>query len=332
MLPPRLQPWRLVSPDGTLRILREEEALEPLCVANNLTLKYMKNILGLCRSEPKLEHKGWQVLEKVRWLQHMKTGEYVPVVGKVKNFLKYAWQRDDMPFSEREFQQLLAGTLKTKCLQDERDTYKEWALRKEAPSIVAGLPDGASLRGLIGSLPATQPAMAQPVPLPVAAPQEAAHAVPPVAAATAPLPCGSHAVPMAWARQCCAGGCGRASCEGHAAQLPMATAEPLPPDMSLEAAEAMPFACVTPLPIGGSEAVPLVWAQQRCGGARGLQGPLSLASSREEPEFGTAEVVHAIKAAVNLTAQTYETQMSELERQHEEQVAHLQEEVRAAAL
>ena len=77
----------------------------------------------------------------------------------------------------------------------------------------------------------------------------------------------------------------------------------------------------------------MVWAQQRCGGARGLQGPISLASSREEPEFGTAEaVVHALKAAVNLTAQTYETHMSELERKHEEQMVHLQEEVRAAAL
>ena len=79
----------------------------------------------------------------------------------------------------------------------------------------------------------------------------------------------------------------------------------------------------------------MAWAQQRCGGANGLEpgeGFLSLASSREEPAFGAAEVVDAIKAAVNLTAQTYEINMSELERQHEEQVAHLQEEVRAAAL
>ena len=329
---PRLLPWRLVSPDGTLHIIREEDALERLCVAHKLTLKYMRNILGLCASEPGHGHKGWRVLEKVRWLQHVETGECVVVVDTVANFMKYACQRADMPFCKRSLEQLLAGTLKTKHLHDDRDDYKGWRVLKQPPSIVASLPNGASLRGIMVSSSATPPAMAQFVPLPRAAPQEAAHTVLPVASATTALPCGSQAVPMAWARQRCAGGCGRASCEGHAAQLPMATAEPLPPDMSLEAAEAMPFACVTPLPIGGSEAVPLVWAQQRCGGARGLQGPLSLASSREEPEFGTAEVVHAIKAAVNLTAQTYETQMSELERQHEEQVAHLQEEVRAAAL
>ena len=76
----------------------------------------------------------------------------------------------------------------------------------------------------------------------------------------------------------------------------------------------------------------MAWAQQRCGGASGLEPGEGLTSSGEEPTFGAAEVVGAIKAAVNLTAQTYESQMSELERQHEEQVAHLQEEVRAAAL
>ena len=63
------------------------------------------------------EHRGWMLRATVsnRWIRHTGTGEYVAVVGKVKDFIKNsARQRpvNDMPFKRdgNALTKLLAGT------------------------------------------------------------------------------------------------------------------------------------------------------------------------------------------------------------------------------
>ena len=63
------------------------------------------------------EHRGWMLRATVagRWLRHIVTGEYVPVVGKVPHFIKTVVRNrpaNDMPFhaESNALVKLLAGT------------------------------------------------------------------------------------------------------------------------------------------------------------------------------------------------------------------------------
>ena len=44
-------------------------------------------MLGLDQKRARAEHKSWQKLDNVRWLEHVTTRELVPVVGEIKKFL-----------------------------------------------------------------------------------------------------------------------------------------------------------------------------------------------------------------------------------------------------
>ena len=108
-----LPPWRLISPDGTLHIARSEAGLKSLAEAQGQRHSYFRNILGLQRSDAKGGTNNWQSLDKVKWLQHVITGEYVVVAGTAKHFVDTVSSgRPDMGFNLRTFQQLLANKLK----------------------------------------------------------------------------------------------------------------------------------------------------------------------------------------------------------------------------
>ena len=120
---------------------------------------YFRNILGLQRSDAKGGTNNWQSLDKVKWLQHVITGEYVVVAGTAKHFLDTVSSgRPDMGFNLRTFQQLLANKLKTRRVGEVRETYKNWKLVSE-PSMVRSLPDGTSLRNIMGVSPAAETAV-----------------------------------------------------------------------------------------------------------------------------------------------------------------------------
>ena len=100
-----LPPWRLISPDGTLHIARSEAGLKSLAEAQGQRHSYFRNILGLQRSDAKGGTNNWQSLDKVKWLQHVITGEYVVVAGTAKHFLDTVSSgRPDMGFNLRTFQ------------------------------------------------------------------------------------------------------------------------------------------------------------------------------------------------------------------------------------
>ena len=114
---------KVVQPPATLRFYPASmSARIEFCKAHGLRNEYLQDMVKLGRSE----HKGWQRLDKVRWLQHVKTGELVVVVGKPKYFIDtVAKKRADMPFQLRCFERLLAGDYKT-CTDTVMDVYKSW--------------------------------------------------------------------------------------------------------------------------------------------------------------------------------------------------------------
>ena len=76
---------------------------------SKLRVDYLKNMLGLDDKPARNVHANWQRLDSVRWLQHVKTGELVPVVGEIKEFFKSARaQQEDMRFDERSLYQYLS--------------------------------------------------------------------------------------------------------------------------------------------------------------------------------------------------------------------------------
>jgi hypothetical protein len=83
--------FKLVSPEGVLhfvpRINRVQETrLLAFSKAHELRNEYLKNCLGLSTISAD-EHKHWQPLHKVRWLQHIDSGVIVVVVGGAQHFV-----------------------------------------------------------------------------------------------------------------------------------------------------------------------------------------------------------------------------------------------------
>ena len=105
-----------------------------------------------------------------------------------------------------------------------------------------------------------------------------------------------------------------------------ATAVPPLAQMSHEAVP-VPSAAATQLLPGSHAMNPMAWAQPRCAGACGCcKGPRSTASIGAA--FGAAEVADAMTAAVQATAQTYESVLEHEREQAQQRVAHLNAEVR----
>ena len=104
----RVRMRQVVKPPATLYIVPSgPKQPGAFCKLHGLRTAYFNDVL-FCR---KTEHRHWQLLENVRWLCNVDTGEYVVVVGGPKYFLaNVAAARDDMPAFNlrlRNFEQLL---------------------------------------------------------------------------------------------------------------------------------------------------------------------------------------------------------------------------------
>ena len=163
-----LSEW-VVQPPSTLRMVpnRLPTTLLNFCKTHGLTKKYFVPMLD--GNSP--DHKGWQRLDRVRWLHNICTGEYVIVVGGAKLFLECERaKRADMSFNYQNLKRFLAGAYVDGAGNSIHLLKKTWDLMPVGfqPPQVATLEDGASLARLFSapSLAAarslTQPHMALP--------------------------------------------------------------------------------------------------------------------------------------------------------------------------
>ena len=124
--------YALVQPPDVLPLVPEEPRKEtPLLRLSKrfpqLRNGYVKNMLGLDHRPPRNVHANWQRLDSVRWLEHVKTGELVPVVGEIKEFIKTPRaQQEDMRFDERSLAQHLSLDGKINGSGHVMTEYKGW--------------------------------------------------------------------------------------------------------------------------------------------------------------------------------------------------------------
>ena len=91
-----------ISPiDGSDRLIAESEVRGFCSEVLGCTVRDYRHHVGEIVGKGESEHvNGWQLLEKVQWLAHSRTTEYVPVLGGVDHFmLNVAVHRKDMAFS-----------------------------------------------------------------------------------------------------------------------------------------------------------------------------------------------------------------------------------------
>mmetsp|Transcript_7846 Transcript_7846/g.11969 ORF Transcript_7846/g.11969 Transcript_7846/m.11969 type:complete len:318 (-) Transcript_7846:529-1482(-) len=113
LVPP---PWTLVAPSGVLHHVRDEDALRLLAVGDPGFLNDLRKLVGLfverstCKKLP-LHKRQWQLLERVRWLQRVDSGEHIPIVGDARHYVQsFAHSRDDTAhFDELRLNQFLNG-------------------------------------------------------------------------------------------------------------------------------------------------------------------------------------------------------------------------------
>ena len=75
-------PWHVLSPNGTLYVVADDESLKRLAAANGLINSQRKNklkeVVGAGNmkkvAELPLHRHGWQLLERVQWLVHVERG------------------------------------------------------------------------------------------------------------------------------------------------------------------------------------------------------------------------------------------------------------------
>ena len=126
--------YALVQPPDVLHLVPAEPTKEKSLLRlkkrfpnSKLRVDYLKNMLGLDDKLARNVHANWQRLDSVRWLQHVKTGELVPVVGEIKEFCKSARaQQEDMRFDERSLYQYLSIDGKLNGNGVVMDDYKGW--------------------------------------------------------------------------------------------------------------------------------------------------------------------------------------------------------------
>ena len=130
---------KLVSPDGVLHLVpAEKKAMSAFAHAHGLDNEYLKHhITGKRKPDG---HKLWQLLDKVRWLQHGPTGAVLVVTGKPKPFFDARAEKcqraglaaSAMPWTDcakdlRQFERLMDGTLKS---------LDGWTLLDRAPPVI----------------------------------------------------------------------------------------------------------------------------------------------------------------------------------------------------
>ena len=87
-----------MSPAGILHIVEHEKQLPAFAKKHGLRNEYLRKALDLGTPPYRMDHLNWQCLNKVRWHQHTKTGEYVAVVGQQKHFFtSVSAKRADIP-------------------------------------------------------------------------------------------------------------------------------------------------------------------------------------------------------------------------------------------
>ena len=82
--------WRLVSPNGEIHHVADERALGQLCQRHGLRKNNMRHLVGLFHGNSAVpEHvKGWRLMEAVKYIRHQTTGEVLPVLGSLENFVR----------------------------------------------------------------------------------------------------------------------------------------------------------------------------------------------------------------------------------------------------
>jgi hypothetical protein len=80
--------WLLVSDAGFLHFVPNvKKQIKHVSDSHGLRNGYVRNMLGLDQTDPRDEHKHWQLLGKVRgWLRHISSGVIIVVVGDAKHF------------------------------------------------------------------------------------------------------------------------------------------------------------------------------------------------------------------------------------------------------
>ena len=165
------QMWKFVSPAGVLHVVTDAKKgfqhLVDMYPEQALRTAYLKNVAGIT-SKRSDEHKGWQLLSKVGWLQHVRTGAVTVVAGGPNRFLGAREQilRDmKLPADEQWFtsedvlMRLISPNGKTSSGADltENSGWK----RVEEPVCVALLGHGDCLVGLAPDPDVTEAEMGQ---------------------------------------------------------------------------------------------------------------------------------------------------------------------------
>jgi hypothetical protein len=132
-------PWIVSDPDGRSILLRSELEVKVLRLQRDLHNSNLRLTLGLADPVPPKRRpkdcSSFCLQSSMRWIQSSLTGEMVPVLGNnAKNFIeKVATRRSDMPFSEKQFAQLLDGTYKPGGKASNSYTEHCWGLMSEPP-------------------------------------------------------------------------------------------------------------------------------------------------------------------------------------------------------
>ena len=192
-----------VQSPHTLHFIPEEKK-ERVCFSKQYGLRnqYLKVALagGDCILFDAVKQ-PWQRLDKVRWVQHAETGEFVVIVGGATAFMQSERaQRADMSFVLRTLQDRLSDNNAQRLIKSSNDAHEWHVLPPDFhPPDVMRLADGTSLVGLSAS--------SAPVPIMLAPPITALIATAPLLAAplpaalTQPVTTPPIAAPIATARQ-----------------------------------------------------------------------------------------------------------------------------------
>jgi hypothetical protein len=122
------------DPEGWRIVVRSEAELKAFRERCGLHNSNLRLTLGLTepskgKRRPK-DCSSYCLEESMRWIRKPSTGELVFVIGNnAKNFIeRVASRRQDMPFEEKQFAQLLEGTYKCRGVKLNSYTEHEWEL------------------------------------------------------------------------------------------------------------------------------------------------------------------------------------------------------------
>jgi hypothetical protein len=122
------------DPEGWRIVIRSEAELKAFrerCGLHNSNLRLTLGLTDPSKGKRRPRDCSSYCLEEcIRWIRKPSTGELVFVIGNnAKNFIeRVASRRQDMPFEEKQFAQLLEGTYKCRGVKLNSYTEHEWEL------------------------------------------------------------------------------------------------------------------------------------------------------------------------------------------------------------